>query len=284
MVRDGSPKPLLERTDSERDVMHINHPEADENAPLLSSGNNSTPRYDGSDRASLRSVSTASGVPVPKVQGRSWASITAIIVLSIMFIFIIIGAFVIPSAVETYAKQAMVIEPRGMLIDSFTRTGVNARVQADFHLDASRCKNSAMRNLGRFGMYIAHHVESEPSEVKVYLPEYDDMHIGSARVPKVKANVRNGEVTHLDFITDVKPGKIEDLQRIADDFIKGRMGQLTIKGMADVPVRCSWLSWIPLGSTELAPTIVLEGKDILPGFTKFLLAKTRSKIFKKNGS
>lgn len=278
MARDGSPKPLLERTDSERDVMHINHPEEDENAPLLSSGNNTIPRYDGeehSDRESQRSVSTASGVPVPKVEGRSWASITAIIVLSVMLILIIISAFILPSAVEEYATRAMVIEPRGMSIDSFTRTSVKARVQADFHLDASRCKNSAMRNIGRFGMYIAHHVESEPSEVKVFLPEYDDMHVGTAKVPKMKASVRNGEVTRLDFVADVKPGKTSDLQRIADDFVKGRMGELTIKGMTDVHVRCSWLSWIPLGTTELAPTIVLEGKHLLFGAARILVAKTK---------
>lgn len=287
MARDGSPKPLLERTESDRDGINGDYQEPDENAPLLAAGNNTIPRYDGEEQEeqeehnSVRSVSTASGVPVPKVEGKSWASIAAIIGLSLAFTCIIIGAFVIPASVEQYGKHALVIEPKGMSIDSFTRTGVRARVQADFYLDASRCKNSAMRNVGRLGMYVAHYLESEPTEVKVYLPEYDNMHVGTAKVPKVKASVRNGEVTRLDFVADVKPGKITNLQRITDDFMRGRMGELTMKGMADVPVSCSWLPWIPLGTTKLAPTIVLEGKSLLSSFTKILLAKAKSK---KSGS
>lgn len=282
MARDGSPKPLLERSESERDAVNNDYEEPTERTSLLASDN--IPRYDGEEReeseerASISSVSTASGVPVPKVEGKSWASITAITALSIAIIFIIIGVFVIPASVEQYGKRALVIEPKGMSIDSFTRTGVKARVQADFYLDAERCTNSAIRNIGRFGMYIAHYLESEPTEVKVYLPEYENMHVGTAKVPKVKASVRNGEVTRLDFVADIKPGKITNLQQITDDFVKGRMGELTMKGMAKVPIRCSWLSWIPLGTTDLAPIVKLEGKGLWKAMTKVLLAKTKSKM------
>lgn len=281
MVGDGSPKPLLERSESEQDALNNDYEEPTERTSLLATEN--TSRYDGDEReereerASINSVSTVSGVPIPKVVGKSWASITAITGLSIAIIFIIIGVFVIPASVEEYVKRALVIEPKGMSIDSFTRTGVKARVQADFYLDAERCTNSAMRNVGRFGMYIAHYLESEPTEVKVYLPEYENMHVGTAKIPKVKASVRNGEVTRLDFVADVKPGKITNLQQITEDFVKGRMGELTIKGMAKVPIRCSWMRWIPLGTTDLVPLIKLEGKGLWKAMTKFFLAKAKSK-------
>ena len=126
MPLDGSSKPLLERSESEQDAMNNDYENSTERTSLLETEN--TPRYDGEERearedyASVSSVSTASGVPVPKVEGKSWASITAIIALSIAITFIIIGVFVIPASVEEYGRRALVIEPKGMSIDSFTRT------------------------------------------------------------------------------------------------------------------------------------------------------------------
>jgi hypothetical protein len=240
------------------------HEEHGENAPLLSH-DDGTPRYDGGEAhgflspatTSLRSIQSGDS-NYTAAKGKSWASITAITGLSVTVLLIISGLFFSPAVVEEYSRQSMVIEPTGLSIDSFTSTGVRARVQADFQLDAAKCKSSAMRTIGRFGTYIAHTVESEETEVKVYLPEYDNLLIGTATVPKVHASIRNGEVTHLDFLTDVKPAEATDLKRIANDWLSGRMTQLTVKGMVEVPLKSGIFN---LGNKTISPTIVLEGQS-----------------------
>ncbi|KFY91493.1 hypothetical protein V498_05431 [Pseudogymnoascus sp. VKM F-4517 (FW-2822)] len=240
-----------------------------EDEPLLSHGHG-TPRYDGVEdhtplspaTTSLRSIqsSDSSYCSSSATKGRSWATITAITGLSMTVLLIISVLFFAPAAVEEYSKQSMVVDPYGLSIDSFTSTGVRARVQADFHLDAMKCRNSAIRTFGRLGTYIAHTIETEETEVKVYLPEYDNLLLGTATIPKVHASIRNGEVTHLDFLTDVKPAGTADLQRIVNDWLSGRMTQLTVRGMADVSLKSGLFH---LGSkTIISPTIVLEGHNI----------------------
>jgi hypothetical protein len=279
-------QPLLDDVDGDRAPTTTTeqlHEEPDENLPLLSHTND-TPRYDGEETleppsvaaASLRSIhsgssssSVESGVSIPKVVGRPWASLAAIAGLIIAVLLLMAGLYFTPAIVEDYGKWSMVIEPTSISIDSFTPTGVRARVQADFKMDASRCKNTATRTIGRLGTYIVHMVESEETEVKVYLPEYDDMLIGIATMPKVHASLRNGEVTNLDFIADVRPGKITGLQRIINDWANGRLGELTLKGMADVSIRHGAF---PLGTLSIAPTLVLEGQTPWITFAKIFLS------------
>ncbi len=284
MARDGSPKPLLASTESVRDDHNGDNHEHDENAPLLANRSDNSPRYNGENPQEQVEIETASsvasGTPVRKAQGTYLSSISFIIGLCSAFLVVVVCAFIVPATVEEYGKRAIIIEPKGMSIDGFTRSGVRARVQAEFHVDADRCENRAMRTIGRLGMYLVHMVESDPTDVYVYLPEYDNLHVGTAKVPKMTASVRNGEVTHLDFLTDVSPGKITDIQRIADDWLKGRMGQLTVRGKADVPIK---RGWIPLGTSSLAPTIVLEGQLLWKAAAKILLLRTKS-LPKSDGS
>lgn len=186
-----------------------------------------------------------------------------------MVLLIICGAFVAPAAVQEYGKQSMVIEPKGISIESFTQTGVRARVQGYFRADASKVKNGAIRNIGRLGAYIVHTIESEETEIKVYLPEYDDLLIGIATVPKIYATIRNGEVTFVDFVADIKPAEVTDLQRIANDWLSGRMGQLTLKGVADVSIKSGIFH---LGTTSLSQSIVLEGQSLWLSFANTFLS------------
>ncbi|KFX99230.1 hypothetical protein V490_01891 [Pseudogymnoascus sp. VKM F-3557] len=261
-----SSQPLLGDSDEVASRASEERREEDgENAPLLSQGHG-TPRYDGGEdhpplspaSASLRSIQSGDSNS-STTKSKSWATITAVTGLSISVLVIISVLFFAPAVVEEYSKQSMVIDPTGLSIDSFTSTGVRARVQADFQLDAAKCKNSAIRTFGRLGTYIAHTVESEETEVKVYLPEYDNLLIGTATIPKVHASIRNGDVTHLDFLTDVKPAETTDLQRIVNDWLSGRMTQLTVKGMVDVPLKSGLFH---LGNKTISPTFVLEGHNI----------------------
>ncbi|KFZ08018.1 hypothetical protein V502_09605 [Pseudogymnoascus sp. VKM F-4520 (FW-2644)] len=266
MPVDESAQPLLGDSDEVAHRASEERREEDgENAPLLSHGHG-TLRYDGREdhpplspaSTSLRSIQSSDSSS-SSTKGKSWATITAITGLSVSVLLIISILFFAPAAVEEYSKQSMVIDPTGLSIDSFTSTGVRARVQADFQLDAAKCKNSAIRTLGRLGTYVAHTVESDETEVKVYLPEYDNLLIGTATIPKVHASIRNGEVTHLDFLTDVKPAETTDLQRIVNDWLSGRMTQLTVRGMVEVPLKSGLFH---LGIQTISPTIVLEGHNI----------------------
>ncbi|KFY72111.1 hypothetical protein V499_07728 [Pseudogymnoascus sp. VKM F-103] len=296
MPTDDSSRPLLGDSD---EVAHRASEERREDdteyAPLLSHGHG-TPRYDGEEdpaplspaSTSLRSIQSNDS-SASATKGKSWATITAITGLSVSVLLIISVLFFAPAAVEEYSKQSMVIDPSGLSIDSFTSTGVRARVQADFQLDAAKCENSVIRTLGRLGTYIAHTVESDETEVKVYLPEYDNLLIGTATVPKVHASIRNGEVTHLDFLTDVKPAETADLQRIVNDWLSGRMTQLTVRGMIDVPLKSGFFR---LGNKTISPTIVLEGHNIpnIPSYnithinieeTNLMQARSRKAIIKR---
>ncbi|OAF54960.1 hypothetical protein VC83_08553 [Pseudogymnoascus destructans] len=296
MPADDSSRPLL--GDSEEVANRASEErrgEDGENAPLLSH-RYGTPRYDGEEglaplspaSTSLRQIQSSDS-SASATKGKSWATITAITGLSVSILLIISVLFFAPAAVEEYSKQSMVIDPTGLSIDSFTSTGVRARVQADFQLDAAKCKNPAIRTLGRLATYIAHTVESEETEVKVYLPEYDNLLIGTATVPKAHASIRNGEVTHLDFLTDVKPAETADLQRIVNDWLSGRMTQLTVRGMIDVPLKSGFFR---LGNKTISPTIILEGHNIpnIPSYnithinieeTNLMQALSRKAIIKR---
>lgn len=276
MARDDSPHSTHHEDESERARIADDNQELDETAPLLTNergGPSQQSRHDDDDGRSIDNVSVVSvqsGVTLPEVTGKPWASTTAIIGLTVAVICVLIGVFVGPSTVEEYGKQALTIEPKGLAIDSFTRTGVKARVQADAWLDPAKVNNSAIRTIGRFGMWMAHYLESEPTDIAVYLPEYNNMTLGTAQTPGMKLNVRAHEVTHLDFVALAKPGKIVGLQEVTDDFLKGRIAKLTVQGLADVKIK--W-KFVPLGETELAPKVILEGRSLLKAVTKVLTAK-----------
>lgn len=242
----------------------LNEHESDENTPLLS-------RQDGTDeevadgaatspRSSaasslLRSIRDQSPNKGSKL--RRWPSILALSILCIAGVVILIAGFFAPEVAEEYASQAAKFEPQRLSIDSFTDTGVVARVQGDIVIDASRVTRKPIRDLGRFGTWIAKEAESGKTLVEISLPEYGDLLLGTAAVPAIKVNLRDGHSTAIDFLTIVEPGEKEVLRRIAHDWMDGKLGQIRVKGEADVPIKSGLLS---LGEQSLSQDLVLEGK------------------------
>ncbi|KAI9843873.1 MAG: regulator of (H+)-ATPase in vacuolar membrane [Sclerophora amabilis] len=200
---------------------------------------------------------------------RRWPSAIALLVLIVGMIVIIALGFFAPAAIEEYASQAMVVEPTKLSIDSFTAKGVRARIQGHVGLDASRVKNSAVRNLGRAGTWIAKEVESQESVVQVFLPEYGNVFLGTATVPPMIVNIRNGHVNQIDFKSDVEPGDIDGIRRIANDWLEGRLGQLRIQGKTDLALKSGI---IPLGSQSISESLVFEAQD-LPAFPEFNITR-----------
>ena len=166
--------------------------------------------------------------------------------------------FAAPAIVEEYSKEAIVFEPTNLSIDSFTSTGVRARVQGDFTLDALRVRRKPIRDLGRAGTWIARAVESKPSKVEVVLPEYGNTLMGTADVPSIVVDIRNGHTNHLDFLTDLTAGDVDGIRRIAMDWLHGRLNRLSVKGTAEVGLKSGIF---PLGTQTLSENMVFEGRQ-----------------------
>ncbi|KAL8930212.1 MAG: hypothetical protein Q9208_000829 [Pyrenodesmia sp. 3 TL-2023] len=190
---------------------------------------------------------------------RRWPSIIALTVLTLVLIAILGLGFAAPEVAEQYAKEAMVFEPTDLSIDSFTSTGVRARIQGNFRLDASKVHKKSVRDLGRAGTWIARAVESKPTRVDVFLPEYGDVLLGSADVPRIVLDIRNGHTTHLDFVSDLAAGDIGGIRRIADDWLDGRLGQLRVRGNSDVSIKSGIFG---LGTQSISEEIVFKANQI----------------------
>jgi hypothetical protein len=172
-------------------------------------------------------------------------------------------AFFTPAVVEEYAKQSLIIEPTSLSLRDFTSTGAVVRIQADVKLDASRVKNDAVRNLGRAGTWIARQIESKTSKVEVYLPEYGNLLIGTATVPGVVVNIRNGQTTHVDFDADLQPGDMTGIRSVINDWLEGRLGQLRVQGKTDVALKSGIF---PLGTQSISESLVFEGQYLYQTF------------------
>jgi len=278
-MSDNPSSPLLGSTDRPRSNRSNHSDESHENTPLLSRSDD-TPRYDGDDErearipspaaTSLRSLQNGNGSTKSTKGGRRWPTVVAVGILGLLVLGIIAGAFFTPAVVEEYAKEAIIIEPTKLSIDSFTATGVRAKVEALFRMDASRVKNKHVRNIGRFGTWIAREVESQESKVEVYLPEYGNILIGTAAFPRVVVDIRNGHTTAINFFTDLEPGDMEGIRQIANDWLEGRLDQIRVLGKADVGLKSGL---IPLGTQSISESLVFEGQSLYRSFASLYLGE-----------
>ncbi|KAL8724781.1 MAG: hypothetical protein Q9166_007759 [cf. Caloplaca sp. 2 TL-2023] len=190
---------------------------------------------------------------------RRWPTIIALTMLTVILLAILGLGFAAPEVAEQYAKEAMVFEPTDLSIDSLTSSGVRVRIRGEFRMDASRVHTKTVRDLGLAGTWIARAVESKTTEVNVFLPEYGDVLLGSALVPAIVVDIRNGHTTHLDFIIDVTAGDLGGIRRVANDWLDGRLDQLRVRGNADVSIKSGIFS---LGTRSLSDSIVFKANQI----------------------
>ena len=236
---------------------------SEESTPLLSQDANhrnygDAPPHDEPPSAAASSLrSLQSGGPSKENSSRRWPTIIALTILGLVVVVILCLGFAAPEVVEEYAREAMVFEPTDLSIDSFTSTGVRARIRGDFTLDGSRVQEKPVRDLGRAGTWIARAVETKRSKVKVFLPEYGDLLLGTADVPRIVVDIRDGHTTHLDFLSDLEAGDLNGIRRMANDWLEGRVGDLSVRGVADVPLKSGIFG---LGTQSLAETIMFKGE------------------------
>lgn len=247
--------------------------EYDENAPLLSGGDGqdeeqAQPTRQDSERSSATSslLRAIQGHGSSKSSARRWPSYLALFVLIAVGVLILVGGFFAPEIAQEYAAQAVVFEPTRLSIASFSETGVNARIQGDFVVDASRVQRKPVRDLGRLGSWFVAQAETGHTLVEVSLPEYGDVLLGTADVPRIKVDLRDGTVTNIDFITHVEPGDKDAIRRLAKDWVDGSLGDLRVKGEANVPIKSGLFQF---GERALEHTIVFPHSDIpeMPEYT-----------------
>ncbi|KAI1765820.1 hypothetical protein GGR53DRAFT_488432 [Hypoxylon sp. FL1150] len=272
MAAEEESSPLLSSTStskttstSHKQTVNTKRSVTSESTPLLSSSS-STARYDGeadehdreeaisteprpSDAASSRSTK----------KSRRWPSFIAMGILGIVVIVIIVLAFIVPEAVQEYAQQAAVIEPTNLALESITTNGVRARIQANFYLDGSRVTNDHVRRVGRATTWVAYQLESDQTKVNVRLPEYDNVLLGSAVVPPLVVNLRDGDVTSFDFVAEIIPGDVEGIRIIANEWLEGRLEKLRLNGEADLSIKSGI---VPLGTHTISESLVFEANKI----------------------
>ena len=233
---------------------------SDESTPLLSRDPDQEEEPTGDeDPAATDFVSIPSGYSnSSKKRKTRWRlpTIISICVLILILVAIIIFGFAIPSIMEEYAEQAVVFNPTDLSIESITTDGVKARVEGDFVLDGSRVQKKPVRDLGRAGTWIAAAIEASPSNAHVYLPERDHAVLGEADIPPIVVSIRDGEVTHLNFTTNVTPGDFDGLRQVAKDWLDGRLSELRVTGKADVALKSGIFS---LGTHPISKDLLFRG-------------------------
>lgn len=177
--------------------------------------------------------------------------------------------FLATEGIEEYAMQAADFRPTKLALDGLVEKGANVLIEGNFRMDASKVKKSSVRNLGRFGTWIAHQAETGPFEANVYLPEYGNVLIGTASIPALKVNIRNGRTTYLRFVTSVKPGSPDGIREVANDYIEGRLGQIKIRGKAEVPLRSGLIN---IGKQLVEQSMVFQSGDV-PGLPHYNITK-----------
>lgn len=239
--------------------------EASENTPLLVQAGQ-TEHSDLNQSRPQNETSATSLLLLGHIQGGGsgrkkprWPSIVALMLLCVVAALIIVFAFVAPAAVEQYAAEAIVFEPTSLSIDSFTATGVRARVQGNFKLDSTRVKKASVRRLGKLCTYIAEEVETGSGNMAVSLPEYGNVLLGTAHIPPIKAYIRDQHITGIDFLTDLEPGNVDGIRRIANDWIDGRLASLRVVGRAQVPLKSGLIN---LGKQIVQQEMTFDNDDI----------------------
>ncbi|KAH0385066.1 hypothetical protein KCU92_g3864, partial [Aureobasidium melanogenum] len=250
----------------------------DETTPLLASSTDQN--VEAQDRIEPSSESTSQSrspavtrllhlfQPQSKSQPR-WPSLLALLLLCIVVILIMVLGFLAPSKVQEYAVEAATFEPTSLSIHSFTTTGVTARIQGDFSMRAEKVKDKSVRRFGRFGTWIARKVETGQSSVQVTLPDYKDALLGTAEIPSIVADIRNGHTTHIDFLTELSPGNTDAIRRLAKDFIDGKLQELRVSAEASVPVKSGLIN---LGRQTVSRAMAF-GNDRIPSLPEYKIHK-----------
>ena len=275
-MSDEETSPLLEPKGKGKATFPDTTDGMSESTPLLSGSSTSITRYDGdedspaadpiaptrSERSSSRS-SRSSRLSTRSVKNLSWQTFTAGIILIIVTAAIILLAFVVPAKVELYAKQAAVLEPTNLSLESLTANGVRARIHANFRLDATRVSDANTRRIGKAATWVLRKLETEQTQVDVHLPHFDNMLLGTATLPPLTIDIVDGHNTMIDIVADLVPGEAEGIRAIANQWLEGKLERVKLIGKADISLKTGF---VPLGTHSVVESLVVEGQSLYRSF------------------
>ncbi|OAA76197.1 hypothetical protein LEL_05881 [Akanthomyces lecanii RCEF 1005] len=233
---------------------------AAESEPLLAADSNAADTSYGSQTVTSDASSDApsSQAPAKPKSKRRWPSLVAMVLLGAVVITVIVLGFIVPPAVQTYIEKSVVLEPTSLALDSLSFTGIKARVQGNFRMDASRVEDATARRIGRIAMSIMRTVGAEQTHIKLYVPGYGDAMVGSAMVPPLNLNLVDGQNTFIDVVADMKLGDNASIRKIVNDWLTGKISELEVRSATALQLKSGI---IPLGTHDIVETMVLEAKD-----------------------
>lgn len=242
---------------------------AAESEPLLAGDSNGAgPSYGSqapADDAASEAPSSSSQAPAkPTKSKRRWPSLVAMLLLGIVVITVIVLGFLLPPAVQTYIEKAVVLEPTALSLDSISLTGIKARVQGNFRMDATRVEDPTARRIGRIAMSIMRTVGAEQTHVKLFVPNYDNAMVGSATVPPLTLNLVDGQITLIDVVADLSLGDNASIKKIVNDWLTGKISELEVKTATALQLKSGF---IPLGTHDVVESLVLEGQSLYNTFS-----------------
>lgn len=150
----------------------------------------------------------------------------------------------------------MVFDVSNLSVESFTDRGVRARIQASMTIDASRVESRVIRTFGMVGTWLAHKVSAEESKVSIYLPDYGGGVLGTATAPATVLNIRNGQITSIDFVSEVETGSLDIFRRVVNDYLNGGLGLVRVRGEANLALKSGLFS---LGTQRISEEMTFEG-------------------------
>jgi len=240
----GSNQPPTTNADaSPQHPEHDNDIEASETTPLL--GRPQNPTEDVEQGARSRSPRTY------------WWTIISIVILLIITVNIIIFAFIIPSAAQSYASEATVFSLRNIEIHNFTDTGVFANAQVNITVDASRVSSNGVRNLGILSTNIFKRAYTQPCDVSVTLPQYNGAQVAIVALPALAIDVRNRHVNLLDVLSNVTITDNSLAVQLAGDYLSGRRTEIQAIGETNVHIKAGI---IPLGRHHVRQEVTIQGR------------------------
>ncbi|OAA43818.1 hypothetical protein NOR_04393 [Metarhizium rileyi] len=195
-----------------------------------------------------------------------WPSLVAMVTMATLVIVVMVLGFVVPPAVQQYIENALVLEPTDLTVESLTANGVRARMKATFQLDGSRVKDENARRVGRLATGIMRQLGTAETQLRVHLPHYDDALVGTAALPPITLNLVDGQVTHLDFVTEFAPGDTETIRKIANEWLHGNLDTLMVTGASAVSLKSGIF---PLGTHDISESMVFEANELpsIPEYT-----------------
>jgi len=227
------------------------HDSSTETTPLLPSSPQASPGYavDPSLPADPADAPRSAGAP------RKLALIAVVLVCLSAISILSLGLFA-PSAAAQYAKEAVVLDITSLSLDSFTINGLKVRTKATVLIDDSRVKRKAIRTLGRTGAWIINTISTDATKIDIYLPDYDGGHLGTVSAPPMTIVVRNGQITKLDFVSDLKLGSLHTIRSLSIDYLFGALGKIMVLGVADLGLK---LGLLHLGTLKISEEMAFEG-------------------------